>query len=413
MSHSSLVVERLRAVLTESRLSGLPVPDRPTWLRRFPAHQDALAEVFDEILGPIDVPATAKTATVQLPPEPSLPVWAESPPRIETLREDKHGRLCQAPDGHRYYVLDASRLTGRNPASHYLDRARRIAAADVPGVVTPTIEENAKGDVAVRFSVADEAPVSFAVGPGQRRGATRRALDVISRTAARIRLLHERGAAHGRLRRTSLRIDVETRRLVIDTGLMDGPGLDGGDLGAQQRSDVRALGVMLYGALSLEGAEPDEREIVQRHDGGELPPLGVRRPDLMPPLVRIVDRCLAAGTPAGFATSSQLLDALDRLQDLESEATVRVAPGAQAGRAALILVALIALLAGAWAIERLSSGPDEGARLAVKERIDPRLERVRDLVAKGRHEQAQRLLKEIGKELGINPERVPPRPAPR
>ena len=172
MSGSSPVELRLRAVLEESRLSGLPLPDEATWCRRFPGHADVVRKVFAELTpaNPIEVvpvpapepalPARAgdtlevaeagmATTVIAVTPtapaetttiiQPSLPVWAEPREELVIVRDDAHGRLCRDGDGRSIYVIPEARLQGRNPASEYLARARRLASAEVPGVQAPTI----------------------------------------------------------------------------------------------------------------------------------------------------------------------------------------------------------------------------------------------------------------------------------
>lgn len=431
MSGPSPVERRLRAVLEESRLSGLPLPDETTWRRRFPGHADVVREVFAELapntateLLPIPAPAPTpaptapptadvtetSTSVVPLtPPEPpetttiveaSLPVWAEPREELTIVREDAHGRLCRDSDGRSVYVIPKARLQGRNPASEYLARARRLAAAEVAGVQAPTITSLESGDVCVRFDALPERVVSLRVGAAQRRGATRRALEIMGRVAARVRSLHERGAAHGRLDRGSLRLDTETRRLIIGTGLEDGPGVDGGTLGQQQVADIRSLGALLYGALAFEGTEPDAREILARHDAHELPALSVRRPDLSRALVKLVDRALRGGG-SGYRTVRDLLDALDRICDHESDATPAGPertwrPRLVTAAASVVLIAVLA------ACHLLSSGPEQDdARLALRSGSSERIGRIRSLLEEGRRDEALKAWRELEQALGL------------
>jgi len=397
MAGSSPVEVRLRAVIEESRLSGLPLPEQDTWVRRFPGHADVVGAIFAEM-----APAPrADSPEVASAVESSLPVWAEPPEALSVVREDAHGRLCESTDGSAVYILPKERLGGRNPATDYLARARRLATAAVSGIQAPKITSLDDGGVSVRFDRVPERTVSLRVGASQRRGATRRALEIMGRVAARIRHLHERGGAHGRLDRVSLRLDMDTRRLVVGTGLEDGPGLDGGTLEQQQRDDVRALGALLYGALAFEGTEPNAREIVTRHDAHELPSLAVRRPDLSRALVRIVERALQGGRPGGYESARDLLHAFDRICDHESDVAPTVVE--RSWRPRIVTMAASFVLAAVLAACHLlgTGSEDADAHLALRSGTSERMQRIRDLLDDGRRDEALRAWRDLERELGL------------
>ncbi len=393
-------------MLEESRLSGLPRPDEDTLVRRFPAHADDVRQVFAEDserdatleselgAGPVEEPVEASS-------EAAGPVWAARANEWTTLREDPHGCLQQRPDGAVRYVIPAARLTGRSPGTEFLDRARRIERASVQGIQTPRITALEGGDQALLFDSPTGQTVRFEAEHSRRRGATRRALEILSRVAARIGILHERGAAHGRLSSRHLFLEARSRQVFISVGLETGPGLDGGSVASQQVADIRALGALLFGALSLEGAVPELAETLARHDAGELPCLTVRRPDLAPALVRLVENALNAGRAGAFSDMGAMLRALDRICDHETHETVTVRAPKNRQRVAVTAAALT--LVGIFSACCFLGNDDSDGELRVQQERTDRIEHIRRLMNAGQEDEARQLWRGISDELGLMP----------
>jgi hypothetical protein len=375
---------RLRAILFELEQSGQPLPDASTWHRRFPAHREAVDRAFANLAG----------SRAPAPPAPPGPE-----PRV--LRRDPHGTLLC--DGKfLIYRIPAERLSGRGPALLYLDRAERLASLRIPLQGKPEIRRTGDGAVEVRFAEPPAARLDLALRKVDRRRRTRRILAQIARAAELLAHVHDAGGAHGRLGAEHLRVDPATGRLVLDFGLGDGPGRDDGDLEAARVRDLRALGALLHGTLCLEGKEPDVAEILHRAQAGELPSLQSRRPDLLPSLVRAVDRALAADPRGAKADLEGFLIEIERILDHEVAEPARSArphPLRQLSPTATLVLTLLVLLvlaASAGAFLQPRTG-----RLSGPPPADSRLEEVRWLVDQGRHGEARERFEALGRALGL------------
>lgn len=386
------VEARLRSLLEEARLGGLPAPDRATWERRFPAHVAAIGKLFDAASG-------AESAT---PPAPAPgPAPANPEPLEEVVRTDPHGALLRRADGSLVYRIPASRLGRRSPAMDYLRRIRRAAAADIRGIERARLRRDAGGGISVRWRPLRGRPVLRR--PGTRTARFERdAIEAIAGAAGLLETLHAAGGAHGRLGLDDLRFDRRRRRAAIVMGYASGPGRDGADVGALQAADVRALGAMLYGVLDAGGPPPETADLLARHAAEGLPALRARRPRLLPALAECAERALAAGrSERGYAGMAALRADLDRVLAFESSN-----PGweSRAWRRRPVLVAatvfLLALFAAFVAPGLQARGDD--VRMRVDPPPDPRLAHVRALVRSGRLNDAREAWDRLGRELGID-----------
>ncbi len=435
------VEDRLRAILLEMKASGLPLPDRTVWRRRYPANEELVLRLFDEIEGRCEAPpqreesshsapteVTAEVADAPIvatvpeapseapaleaptpapdgahadsgsvPPAEAAPTAAAGPTLVRT---DPHGQLFD--EGENWlYRIPAERLTGRSPAVLYLQRARAVAEVKLSASGMVEVTDHPDGSVIVRFSKPKGRPLALGLRRTDRRGATRRILHHVARLAETLERLHDQGGAHGRLGAWHVRIDPRTQRLHLSFGFDDGPGLDDGDVARGTLSDLRAIGALLYGSLCLEGQEPCVDEILDRSDHGELPSLATRRPDLLPALVRTIDRAVnSSRIPGGFADLAAFLSALVRTLDLELDEPAsphdsrRRVPTAAIGVACILLVVAVVAALASWL-------PSSGGPLEPPPPPLPPGGEIRQLIDLGRPEDASLRLLELGRQLGL------------
>lgn len=144
------------------------------------------------------------------------------------------------------------------------------------------------------------------------------ALALLEQIALGLAAVHEAGLAHGDLQPTNVLVGSDHRARVVDFGLAF---LSGGtahymapelqssssprDVGARQRADLYALGVVAHELLAGERPfeAPDRARVLAQHRHKAPPALLERRPDLAEPLAALVDGCLAK-EPADRPTSA-------------------------------------------------------------------------------------------------------------
>jgi serine/threonine protein kinase len=138
---------------------------------------------------------------------------------------------------------------------------------------------------------------------------TTQAVEIMKQLTAALEYIHARGYVHGNLKSTNVLLDAQRRPLICDFGLVQLVGgaptpymspeqVQGGAV--DQRSDVYALGVLLYEMLV-----------------GEPPPPGVvaslrgRRPDLPVAIERVVLKAMAQNPDLRFQSAAEFQNALE------------------------------------------------------------------------------------------------------
>lgn len=422
-------IEFMRPTVTEDDLPAVahetsvvtefpsPASDATVEIPRIPAEpletpRRVIEEVVeDDVLEDVEVTRPTAESRAQDRAETAGPSTAEQPriapeptgPRI--LRADPFGRLVKNPDATFSYIVSKQRLLGRGPAALFVERAERIAAARVDNVETARISEARNGDLELRWQTAR----GRALGgwPGSLEGPLHRTLRAVTQAAGRLSALHERGAAHGRIDESSIRIDPRTGLVQMAMGYETGPGLDGDDIFFQQDADVRSLSALLYRALGAADPNATISEILTLSQGRELPPLRARRPDLWPALVTAIDRGLRAGISSNTLSMPEFRDALRRVLEWRAPEPIHGKKRRVSKRMIWIAAALIAA-AALGVVGPLLNSQSPSGRLAIQPDSDARLQHIRSLVLTGRLEKAREELKELGSELGIDLESLSP-----
>ena len=135
--------------------------------------------------------------------------------------------------------------------------------------------------------------------------------------------------------------------MAVGTPTYMSPEQAAGDPHVDARSDIYALGCVLYEMLSghppFSGRNP--REILARHTLDAVPPLRTARPTVPPNVDATVARALAKVPADRFATARDFADAIAGRRTAESRSITGVLLGA---RALMILAGYLVFAAGAW-----------------------------------------------------------------
>ncbi len=99
---------------------------------------------------------------------------------------------------------------------------------------------------------------------------------------------------------------------IIGTPAYMAPEQSAGDPGANHRADLYSFGCLAYEVLT--GAPPFHgraTEVIAGHLGAPPPPLASLRPDLPPPVVRVVEQCLRKAPAERPSSAREVLDVLE------------------------------------------------------------------------------------------------------
>jgi TolB-like protein/tetratricopeptide (TPR) repeat protein len=242
-------------------------------------------------------------------------------------------------------VLPSETAEDAELLSRFEREARAVAALNHPNVVTLHAIEEIEGRRVIVMERVTGRPLSAALEP---RGlALLRVLDIAVPIADALAAAHERGVVHRDLKPANVMLSDEGRVKVLDFGLAKRVGPASGigteastethtadsaivgtipymapeQLRGQRvdaRADIFSFGVMLYEMVS--GGRPfrgDSRvDLMSSILREEPPPLESVRPDLPPPFVRLVARCLEKEPRQRIQSA---MDLRHQLQDLADE----------------------------------------------------------------------------------------------
>ncbi len=134
--------------------------------------------------------------------------------------------------------------------------------------------------------------------------------------------------------------------IAIGTPQYMSPEQGGGDAEVDQRTDIYAVGCVLFEMLA--GDPPftgrTAQAVIARHMQERVPSIQVLRPDLPLSVVYTIERCLSKVPADRFASVGELLESLDT--PIEEPGPDRRKP------LALVLLAMVALLGGWWFLLR-------------------------------------------------------------
>ena len=345
--------QRVR-VLFEAALERDPI-DVVTWLQEQEPNEP---EVRDEVLGllenhrrageflnePIRGPVIDLLTSPKRDEEGGLLPGYQIGPYV-VLREIGRGGMG------RVYLADDTRL-GRTVAlkalphmltadSSHRERLRRearaAAALSHPGICTIYALEEADGGVFIVSEFIEGRTLRSEIESGGRRSAGE-ITGVARELASALTAAHEKGIAHRDLKPENVMRAANGQLKILDFGLARsvGPALGGG-LGqltmpgaivgtpaymapeqlrgeqADVRGDVFALGVLLYEYAC--GRHPYEAQtaigITARILEGTPDPLAIRRPELPPILVGVIERCLQKHPDERFGSAAGVVHALN------------------------------------------------------------------------------------------------------
>lgn len=289
--------------------------------------------------------------------------------RVETL-------LREGPDGDlysgRHEVLDKAvtikvlpRALGVDPrwTKRFINEARAASAITHPNVLgISDFGTDARGmSYAVFESLPDRNLLD--VIATDRALEPKRALDIASQIASGLSAAHAKKLIHGRLDPADIFVaTAESGREEIKVYGFGGdplgakPGADPRYLAPEQlthfpvadeRTDVYALGVMLYEMLS--GAAPYEggtaAEVLNRQSSEPPPPLSAFRKDLDPGIEPMILSAMAIAPERRYPTVTAFQEDLQRLLSrLGAPVAASAAAGRNVWRAAFVVLAGIALL---------------------------------------------------------------------
>ncbi len=146
--------------------------------------------------------------------------------------------------------------------------------------------------------------------------------------------------------------------LSVGTPLYMSPEQAAGDANLDGRSDLYALGCVLYEMLGGQApfTGPTAQSITRQHIMTDAPPVTNLRPTAPPALARALARSLAKNPADRFATAGELIRALTSPD--------QAPPGSVRSRRARLIVAagvlVVATMATAWALARRSNGDSTG-----------------------------------------------------
>lgn len=155
--------------------------------------------------------------------------------------------------------------------------------------------------------------------------------------------------------------------LVIGTPTYMSPEQGAGDEEIDRRSDVYALGCVLYEMLA--GKPPftgaSSRAIIMRHLREPPPPLGVVRPDLPPAVEKAVTISLAKAPADRYATAVELVESVTRATQTGARVQTRLTRRARRLWWAAAVVAVLAVAAVIQAVQPFGSESLDSSRYVV------------------------------------------------
>jgi Tol biopolymer transport system component len=281
--------------------------------------------------------------------------------------------------------------------------ARAAGGLNHPGLVTifdvgttgksPYIVMELLEGETLRDAIGDVRPVPLS---------PRKAVDYTIQIASALAAAHEKGIIHRDLKPENLFITTDGRVKILDFGLAKlageaPPDVDGrhrtarhltsagmvvgtpGYMSPEQvraqpldhRTDLFSLGVVVYEMLSGRRAFDRESAVETMHAviSDEPPPLATLAPNVSPSLEAVVSHCMEKNPRDRFQSARDLAFQLRTLPEIESGGTgsVRSAQARTAKRrfpyrAAIAVVAVLALAAGGFALFRARGGPHPQAR---------------------------------------------------
>lgn len=219
-----------------------------------------------------------------------------------------------------------------------LRREARVAAAlNHPGICTVYALEELDGTVAIVTEFLEGHTLRDEIA-GSRRPTMAEAMETARALAAALASAHAAGLAHRDLKPENVMRTQDGRLKILDFGLARATSPDAGPLGARvtapaavigtpaymapeqingepadQRSDVFALGVLLYEYII--GKHPFDAStplgVIGRVLDSEPERLDVRLPSIPRVLATVVDRCLRKPPDSRYASAGEVLRALD------------------------------------------------------------------------------------------------------
>ena len=187
------------------------------------------------------------------------------------------------------------------------------------------------------------------------------AVDICRQTALALEAASHVGITHRDIKPQNLLLAADGSVKVADFGIAQWSGFasmtNAGDvvgtpkymspeqasgLRADARSDIYALGIVLYEALAGQAPFDSDApfEVIRQHIEEMPEPVSARRPDVPPGLARVVDRCLEKDPANRFQTAGEFIRDLDlAMAGVDADASAgqysaRVYAGASAGIAA-------------------------------------------------------------------------------
>jgi serine/threonine protein kinase/formylglycine-generating enzyme required for sulfatase activity len=279
----------------------------------------------------------------------------------------------QLVEGHSLRDLISAERYRRDPEAEGAD-----AAAEAPTQIIP--RPDAISDV--RGALAQEASATRTRITRDARHWNDRVLSIVEQLARALHVAHEAGLVHRDIKPGNVMIDAEDRPILLDFGLVtdesaDGPSLTqsgelvgtpaylapeqirGDGLRCDRRTDVHALGIVLFECISLRRPfEAASRQALYRQIcEEEAPPLRASTPASSRDLAVVVATALEKDPDRRYATALGLAEDLRRLRKRLPIVARPVGPGQRAWRwvgrnpvvAALLALVIVLLTTGiAW-----------------------------------------------------------------
>ena len=258
---------------------------------------------------------------------------------------------------------------------HVLREARHLAKVRHPNVVTVHGAATHEGRVGIWTELIRGKTLEECLrgqGPYGAEEAALIALDLVRAVAA----LHGAGLVHRDIKAANVMREAGGRIVLTDFGtVVDRTQLE--SLSASEafagtvrymapeifrgertsrRSDIYSLGVLLYRLVTVSYPidAKNAAEVLEMHEGGEVRPLRIARPDLTPEYLRIVERAMAADPAARYGNVAEIERDLARLRGTHLPPVLPTPTWRRIATAAVLVAAVIvvAVFGAKWLEER-------------------------------------------------------------
>ncbi len=296
-------------------------------------------------------------------------------------------------------LLRADLFSGDQPPERLLKEARCLAQVQHPNVITVHGADAHDGLVGIWTELLNGTTLEECLDCSGPFGANEAALIGIELCSA-LAAIHAAGLVHGDVKTSNVMRQRGGRIVLMDFGTVrqQTPDVfsDTGGCGTPlamapelllesgrptRASDIYSLGALLYRLVTHEYPIKARtvKELVARHERGEVTPLRDRRPDLAPAFLEVVDQALSPKPTKRFATFGELERALRHSVCVQASLPpVNPRRRRRAGLAATV-AAVAAVAWGAWALMPEPALEVETAFYKHDRNVETRLEADSDL----------------------------------